>query len=108
MKIRLYLAGPMSGIEGLNIPAFKDAANALRKSGFEVLSPHEIEEPGSWLQAMAADFNALSDFDPHGVAFLPGWDKSPGARIERIAAERHNWITGPVESWLFMPRRGES
>ena len=37
--MRLYLAGPMSGIKDFNFPAFNEAAEHLRKLGYEVFNP---------------------------------------------------------------------
>ena len=39
--MKIYISGPMSGIEDLNRPAFSDAAEALRGFGHEVFNPAE-------------------------------------------------------------------
>ena len=46
--MRLYLAGPMSGIKDFNFPAFNEAAEHLRKLGYEVFNPAEddVERDG--------------------------------------------------------------
>lgn len=84
--MRLYVAGPMSGHEDLNFPAFHAAAAALRALGHQVVNPAEINsDPGAdWLTCMRADIKQLVDCD--GVALLPGWEHSRGAMLERAIA----------------------
>lgn len=84
--MKLYVAGPMSGHEALNFPAFHAAASALRALGHQVVNPAEINsDPGAdWLTCMRADIKQLVDCD--GVALLPGWEHSRGAMLERAIA----------------------
>ena len=84
--IRLYIAGPMSNLPGLNFPAFHAAAARLRALGYEVVNPAEInaDPTAGWLACMKADIKQLVDCD--GIALLPGWEKSKGARIEHALA----------------------
>ena len=86
MAVRLYLAGPMSGIEALNFPAFNAAAAALRDRGFLIDNPAEIcPDPATqWRDCMRADIKVLVDCD--GIALLPGWENSRGATLERTIA----------------------
>lgn len=81
--MKLYLAGPMTGHADLNFPAFHAEAKRLRALGFEVINPAEInaDPTAGWLECMRADIKALADCD--GVALLPGWGDSRGARIEQ-------------------------
>lgn len=95
--MKIYLAGPMSGIEEHNFPAFRAATQSLREHGFEVVSPHEISETlgvigegtdlnqENYAKCMGADIAALLDVD--GVIVLPGWENSRGARIEVLIAQ---------------------
>lgn len=96
--MRLYLAGPMSGYEEWNYPAFLEGAERLRAAGYDVVSPAEIElEAGFDPATPAADYTA-DDYhaamrrdialilDVDGVALLPGWDRSKGARAEAAVA----------------------
>ena len=49
---RLYLAGPMTGIEDLNFPAFHAEAARLRALGYTVINPAEINaDPNAGWQA---------------------------------------------------------
>lgn len=97
---RLYLAGPMSNLPQFNFPAFYAAAAALRAMGFEVVSPAELddqEDKGvaltsangnpadakrSWGDFLARDVKLIADEGIEGIVFLPGWQKSRGARLE--------------------------
>lgn len=96
MRPRWYLAGPMSGIENLNFPAFHAEAARLRALGYEVVNPAEInggdgeiaacaamtpeQYQAHWRNCMRRDIAALLECD--GVALLPGWHKSKGASLE--------------------------
>lgn len=86
--IRVYLAGPMTGLPALNFPAFHAAAASLRASGYEVVNPAEINaDPNAgWNACMRADIAQLVTCDQ--IALLPGWERSRGATIEaRLAAD---------------------
>lgn len=87
MMKRIYIAGPMTGLPLFNYPAFNTAAQRLRAMGFEVENPAENPEPkcGTWLGYMRMAIRQLVTCD--GVALLPGWRGSRGARIER-------WLAG--------------
>lgn len=78
----LYVSGPMSGLPGLNFPAFHAAAARLRAAGYEVVNPAELNpDPcATWADCMRADIKALMDCD--GIALLPGWERSKGATLE--------------------------
>lgn len=86
--MRLYVAGPMTGHPELNFPAFNATAAALRAAGHEVENPAEInpDPAAEWTDCMFADLKALTDCD--AIVMLPGWEKSPGAQIERLWATR--------------------
>lgn len=83
---RVYIAGPMTGLPEFNYPVFNAAAKRLRELGFEVENPAENPVPhcGSWLGYMRLAIRQLSKCD--GVALLPGWQQSRGARIEHQLA----------------------
>jgi hypothetical protein len=84
---RLYLAGPMTGIEGFNYPAFNAMADRLRAAGYEVENPadHGTVEGAVWADYMAYDLTRLGLCGM--IALLPGWDLSQGARLEVMIAE---------------------
>lgn len=101
-----YLAGPMSGIPQFNFPLFEAAAEQLRVSGYNIISPVELDDketrkcalasltgaPGtdtpngeSWGTILSRDVKIIAD-QVRGIIFLPGWEKSRGARLEAHVA----------------------
>ncbi|QXE10700.1 DUF4406 domain-containing protein [Pseudomonas sp. AN-B15] len=85
---RLYLAGPMTGFEDFNFPAFNAMAAQLRARGYVVENPaeHGVVEGADWADYMAYDLTRLGLCGQ--IAVLPGWENSKGARLEvHIARE---------------------
>jgi len=97
--VKLYVAGPMSGIANLNHPAFDQITDLLRALGHEVFSPAEKDrEWGQDEEAAREGRNTLNMTDVlrwdlqkilecDGIVLLPGWENSPGSRLERVVAE---------------------
>lgn len=100
----LYIAGPMTGLPGLNFAAFDAAEVELRSAGFTVLNPtrHGQGEPGKeWLDYLVP---CLYDvMSANGIALLPGWKSSKGARVESILAKVHGKPQAALETWLNLP-----
>ena len=86
--MRVYIAGPMSGIKDMNFPAFHAAAAELRAMGHEVVSPAELNpDPGKpWAECMKVDIAQLVTCE--AVILLDGWAKSRGALIECRLAQK--------------------
>lgn len=82
--MKLYLSGPMTGIEKLNFPHFENCSNALRILGHKVVSPHEIEDAGTWDSCLKADLTQMLGCD--AIVVLDGWEASRGARLEVTTA----------------------
>lgn len=101
--MKVYLAGPMSGIPAFNIPAFDAAAEYLRSQGFDVVSPAEVDgettraallesttgshddlppSDGGWSAYLSRDFRILADEGIDAIVRLPRWEQSRGARLE--------------------------
>lgn len=100
-----YLAGPMSHLPQFNYPTFFRVANALRNSGFTIISPAEqdteeqlelilasedgditkIPQVGTWADFLAHDVKLIAN-EVSGIMLLPGWQKSSGARLECFIA----------------------
>lgn len=86
--MKIYLAGPMTGIQDHNFPVFHAEAKRLRALGYEVVNPAELvtDQTKPWVDCMRIDIPQLLKCDT--VAVLPGWTASKGARLEhRIALE---------------------
>ena len=96
----LYVSGPMTGLPDLNVPAFNAAAAKLRAAGFTVVNPAELnpDPAATWAQCMRADIKALCDCD--GLALLPGWTDSRGAKLEAHLAESLGMTLWAVPQWL--------
>ena len=84
---RLYLAGPMTGFEDFNFPAFNKMAADLRARGYVVENPaeHGVVDGADWADYMAYDLTRLRLCGM--IALLPGWDLLQGARLEVMIAE---------------------
>jgi hypothetical protein len=85
---RIYISGPMSGIPRLNFPLFNRVAVRLRNLRWEVVNPVEIngDPDADWLHCIAADLRAMEGCT--AICMLPGWEKSFGAQIEHLAAQK--------------------
>ena len=84
---RIYIAGPMTGYPDLNFPAFHEAARRFAEAGWEVQNPADNFGGRTDLSRatyMRADVAVL--LQCHAIAMLPGWERSPGARLEHLLA----------------------
>lgn len=88
-KLKLYIAGPMTGKQAWNKPAFNKAAKFLAKHGYKPVNPAWLDHGksgGKWEKYLKRDIPHMLKCD--GICVLPGWDKSRGAKLEvRIARE---------------------
>lgn len=83
---KCYVAGPMTGYDELNYPVFAAMSARLRKIGFEVVSPAELNPVTTpYREAMVNDILALVTCDH--IVMLDGWEKSKGASLERHIAD---------------------
>lgn len=102
--MRVYVAGPMTGLPQFNYPAFIAAAEELRRKGYDVVSPAELDDPAdkaaalaspdgamlqysqgtgkSWGDFLARDVKLLADDGIEAIVVLDGWEQSRGARLE--------------------------
>lgn len=84
--MRIYVAGPMTGIPNLNFPRFHAEAARLRAEGHDVVNPAEINaDPlARWEDCMRADIAELVTCE--AIFLLPGFERSRGASLERHIA----------------------
>lgn len=101
-KLKVYCAGPMTGVENYNFDTFYQACDFLEKQGYEAINPAKLDaESGYTLLrlnqltptefqeflkgAMKRDLEAIQSCD--ALVLLPGWEGSKGARAEKAVAE---------------------
>ena len=109
MKRKIYLSGPMTGIEPREYRRrFREAETILRRHGYGCINPCRVWPCRfPWLYRL---MNALLGkrlayavvlcYDllllmtrADGIAMLPGWQASRGAQIENYVSQ-HFWMQG--------------
>lgn len=94
----LYVVGGVTGRPNLNRKAFNRAASELRKAGHFASIPHRnVPEDASWEDAMRFSISAMLRCE--GVARLPDWRTSKGARIESKLAKDIGMPVRDVAEW---------
>ncbi len=111
---RVYVSGPMTGKKGFNIPAFDQAAILLRKLGYDVVSPAELDNQAFREQCLKCstgsveelkerckqedisfaslgrlleqDIAIIADGTVEGMVLLPGYKESKGVLLEMFTA----------------------
>jgi len=80
--MRVYIAGPMTGLPEFNFPAFNAMAAVLRADGWHVENPaeHGHVDGAEWADYLRYDISRLSTCS--AMMLLPGWSSSRGARLE--------------------------
>lgn len=103
-KFTLYIAGPMTGLPHFNRVAFERASRVLRVSGFNVVSPVELDDaegidweaeeaaarvdPEAYRQSethrrfLLRDLIAILENEVDAIWVLDGWEHSKGAALE--------------------------
>jgi hypothetical protein len=125
-RTRLYTAGCISGDDRPfeeKAAVFYDGAARLRGHGFDVVNPLDIGNDRCFHGADACHENTLRRLKGKdqgaghswecylrhdlievlqcdGVALLPGWHESPGARMEFDVASRVGIPCKPLDEWL--------
>jgi hypothetical protein len=94
----------MTGHLDFNFPAFHDAAARWRAAGWFIVSPAESFEGKQDLPTEVYFRREVSDLlTVDGIAMLPGWQESEGARFELLIAQKiglrvfHSDTMGPAE-----------
>lgn len=108
---RIFISGPMSGIENYNVKEFSKAANALRDAGYFVINPAETFKRMDGFLGDRKEIEANFNEFPRGrladavieielallrscdeIYLLNGWEESRGARRELQEALEHGLI----------------
>ena len=96
--MRIYIIGPVSGFDDLNMPAFEDAYKKLYEAGYKPLIPHDfISKDADWQRAMRRSIETMMKVD--GIAYLDGWQHSHGANLEWRIARAMGIEVAAVDSW---------
>jgi hypothetical protein len=98
--MRIYVAGPMTGVDGFNLPAFAWSTERLTAAGYDAVNPgrHGVNPGYMWEDYLRRALLDMLTCD--GVALLPGWEESRGARLEVDVAVRLRMPVRPVGEWL--------
>jgi hypothetical protein len=96
--MKLYISGRITGDADYE-RKFRGADNQLIVSGYDPINPCDYVTPGTdWTNAMRIVLAQMMGSD--GVALLPGWRRSRGARIERRIALWLKIPVRPLGAWL--------
>lgn len=108
--MKIYIAGPMTGVKNHNFPLFNAVAASLRSKGIEVVNPAELDAGESlehpWDYYLRRDLKKLVDCDT--ICLLENWEKSRGARLEKHVADalgmgvRHAVYRLPSDDFVFI------
>lgn len=112
--LRLYISGPVTGIPKDNRPAFHEAQKELEARGYMTNIPHNFIASGTLHEeAMVISIHKLTERNYfvegalgrwkaayRGVALLPGWEQSEGARLEKLVAEACGIPCKTVAEWI--------
>ena len=109
MKRRIYISGPMTGIEPREYRRrFREAETILRRHGYGCINPCRVWPCRfPWLYRLMnallgkrLAYAVILAYDlillmtrADGIAMLPGWEQSRGAQIENYVA-MHFWMQG--------------
>ncbi len=85
--MKVYIAGPMTGLPEFNYPAFNDAEEQLRAIGHEPINPARrgVDPDWTWVDYMRHAIRDVTKAD--GIHLLEGWESSRGARLEATIAD---------------------
>lgn len=98
--MRLYIAGPMTGLPGHNLPAFAAAATGLDTRDYVPVNPgrHGADPTSTWVDYMRRGIADLITCE--GVAVLDGWERSRGAILEVHIARALGLPVQHLSRWL--------
>ena len=109
MKRRIYISGPMTGIEPREYRRrFREAEAILRRHGYGCINPCRVwpcrfpwlYRLMEWVLGKRLTYAVILAYDlillmtrADGIAMLPGWEQSRGAQIENYVS-MHFWMQG--------------
>jgi hypothetical protein len=116
--MKIYIAGPMTGIKDWNFPAFFEAEQQLIELGHDPINPahndgatvqEALQSAGSpespnnmWSYYMKRDLPHVMEAD--ALCLLPGWQKSKGASLEVTVAKAIGLPLYVLSGGSFIPR----
>ncbi len=84
--MRIYVAGPMTGLPGLNKETFKAAKDRLIYQGHNVMNPADL--PPGFEETHYMDICMAMVRSCEAIFMLPGWKTSEGAVAEMNLAKK--------------------
>lgn len=87
--MKVYLSGPMTGLEDRGRQGFALARQDLRTQGFEVCCPAENSDHPDWIKAERVEHLARDLYhllEAPIIVALPRWQTSEGAKLEIATA----------------------
>ena len=102
--MRVYIAGPMTGIPDYNRPAFHAAAERITAAGYHAVNPAEAEVYATdpvYVDYLRDALRWMLSCD--GIALLPRWEMSRGARLEVQVGATLGMVVQTVSDWEFSP-----
>ena len=95
--IKVYIAGPMSGLPEYNYPAFYKAEEKLKVMGYEAMNPARNPKQENWQLYMRQAITLMMRCDC--IFLLPGWTSSRGALLEHEIASSIAMPVAYPENW---------
>lgn len=86
MRVRVYIAGPMTGYKNFNREAFHNAEEELKREGHTVLNPAVLPDGLTQPQYMDICMAMIRSVD--AIYMLKDWQRSAGAKAELALAEK--------------------
>lgn len=104
----VYIAGPMTGIQQENLPAFEKSKEFFEANGYDVIIPHDIAKANPTVtkygELLAIDIFTIGT-KCQLVAMLPFWRSSKGACIEYAFARAANMPIVDATNGYVLPKQ---